>query len=191
MRRSCGGCGRRGRSSSGRTICTSSPMAAVRWSVISATCTIRGISGGLQEGRREDRRLRWRRGWPTRRSEPTRRARSANRRALCGCVGLKPTYGRVSSRGVIPLSPSLDHVGPDCRERGGCGDRAAGDCRIRCGGSSLQRMFPWRLCFGVEGRCEGAARGRAASLFLRRTGSGSRVCDGTCAARDWRRWWRR
>ena len=32
--------------------------------------------------------------------------------ALCGCVGLKPTYGRVSSRGVIPLSASLDHVGP-------------------------------------------------------------------------------
>jgi aspartyl-tRNA(Asn)/glutamyl-tRNA(Gln) amidotransferase subunit A len=32
--------------------------------------------------------------------------------ALCGCVGLKPTYGRVSGRGVIPLSWSLDHVGP-------------------------------------------------------------------------------
>jgi aspartyl-tRNA(Asn)/glutamyl-tRNA(Gln) amidotransferase subunit A len=32
--------------------------------------------------------------------------------ALCGCVGLKPTYGRVSSGGVIPLSWSLDHVGP-------------------------------------------------------------------------------
>jgi aspartyl-tRNA(Asn)/glutamyl-tRNA(Gln) amidotransferase subunit A len=32
--------------------------------------------------------------------------------ALCGCVGLKPTYGRVSCRGVIPLSTSLDHVGP-------------------------------------------------------------------------------
>lgn len=32
--------------------------------------------------------------------------------ALCGCVGLKPTYGRVSSRGIIPLSPSLDHIGP-------------------------------------------------------------------------------
>jgi len=32
--------------------------------------------------------------------------------ALCGLVGLKPTYGRVSSRGVIPLSTSLDHVGP-------------------------------------------------------------------------------
>jgi aspartyl-tRNA(Asn)/glutamyl-tRNA(Gln) amidotransferase subunit A len=35
--------------------------------------------------------------------------------ALCGCVGLKATYGRVSSRGVIPLSASLDHVGPLAR----------------------------------------------------------------------------
>jgi aspartyl-tRNA(Asn)/glutamyl-tRNA(Gln) amidotransferase subunit A len=35
--------------------------------------------------------------------------------ALCGVVGLKPTYGRVSIRGVIPLSPSLDHVGPIAR----------------------------------------------------------------------------
>jgi Asp-tRNA(Asn)/Glu-tRNA(Gln) amidotransferase A subunit family amidase len=32
--------------------------------------------------------------------------------AYCGVVGLKPTYGRVSARGVIPLSPSYDHVGP-------------------------------------------------------------------------------
>ena len=33
----------------------------------------------------------------------------------CGIVGLKPTYGRVSTRGVIPLSWTLDHVGPMCR----------------------------------------------------------------------------
>ena len=32
--------------------------------------------------------------------------------ALCGVVGLKPTYGLVSLRGVTPLSPSLDHGGP-------------------------------------------------------------------------------
>jgi len=32
--------------------------------------------------------------------------------ALCGVVGLKPTYGRVSLRGVTPLSRSLDHAGP-------------------------------------------------------------------------------
>lgn len=35
--------------------------------------------------------------------------------AFCGIVGLKPTYGRVSTRGVFPLSWSLDHVGPLCR----------------------------------------------------------------------------
>jgi aspartyl-tRNA(Asn)/glutamyl-tRNA(Gln) amidotransferase subunit A len=38
--------------------------------------------------------------------------------AYCGIVGLKPTYGRVSNRGVIPLSWSLDHVGPMCRTVG-------------------------------------------------------------------------
>lgn len=32
--------------------------------------------------------------------------------ALCGVVGLKPTYGRVSVRGVMPLAWHLDHVGP-------------------------------------------------------------------------------
>ena len=31
--------------------------------------------------------------------------------SFCSIVGLKPTYGRVSTRGVIPLSWSLDHVG--------------------------------------------------------------------------------
>ncbi|HET7644545.1 MAG TPA: amidase [Nitrososphaeraceae archaeon] len=31
--------------------------------------------------------------------------------SLCGVVGLKPTYGRISKHNVFPLSPSLDHVG--------------------------------------------------------------------------------
>jgi aspartyl-tRNA(Asn)/glutamyl-tRNA(Gln) amidotransferase subunit A len=35
--------------------------------------------------------------------------------SFCGVVGLKPTYGRVSAAGVIPLSPSFDHVGPIAR----------------------------------------------------------------------------
>lgn len=32
--------------------------------------------------------------------------------SCCGVTGLKPTFGRVSISGVVPLSPSLDHVGP-------------------------------------------------------------------------------
>ncbi len=35
--------------------------------------------------------------------------------AWCGITGLKPSYGLVSTRGVMPLSWSLDHVGPMCR----------------------------------------------------------------------------
>jgi aspartyl-tRNA(Asn)/glutamyl-tRNA(Gln) amidotransferase subunit A len=35
--------------------------------------------------------------------------------SLCGIFGLKPTYGRVSKYGVMPLAPSIDHVGPLAR----------------------------------------------------------------------------
>jgi aspartyl-tRNA(Asn)/glutamyl-tRNA(Gln) amidotransferase subunit A len=35
--------------------------------------------------------------------------------SLCGIVGFKPTYGRVSNRGVVPMAWTLDHVGPMCK----------------------------------------------------------------------------
>lgn len=54
--------------------------------------------------------------------------------ACCGITGLKPTYGLVPIDGVVPLSPSLDHVGPMARSAAECarmleamvGPRAAG-----------------------------------------------------------------
>lgn len=38
--------------------------------------------------------------------------------AVCGIVGIKPTYGRVSRHGIASLSWSLDHAGPLCRTAG-------------------------------------------------------------------------
>jgi aspartyl-tRNA(Asn)/glutamyl-tRNA(Gln) amidotransferase subunit A len=35
--------------------------------------------------------------------------------AICGLVGLKPSYGEIPTDGVVPLSQTLDHVGPICR----------------------------------------------------------------------------
>jgi aspartyl-tRNA(Asn)/glutamyl-tRNA(Gln) amidotransferase subunit A len=35
--------------------------------------------------------------------------------AVCGCVGLKPTFGELPCGGIVPLSRSLDHVGPLAR----------------------------------------------------------------------------
>jgi aspartyl-tRNA(Asn)/glutamyl-tRNA(Gln) amidotransferase subunit A len=42
--------------------------------------------------------------------------------SLCGLVGLKPSFGEIAADGVIPLSATLDHVGPLCR--------SVGDARI-------------------------------------------------------------
>ncbi|MFQ5426786.1 MAG: amidase, partial [Gaiellales bacterium] len=35
--------------------------------------------------------------------------------SFCGIVGFKPTYGLIDTAGVMPLAPSLDHVGPLAR----------------------------------------------------------------------------
>lgn len=52
--------------------------------------------------------------------------------AYCGVVGFKPTYERISREGVIPLSPSLDHVGcfaPDTAMVKGVASVLMGDWR--------------------------------------------------------------
>ncbi len=40
--------------------------------------------------------------------------------ACCGVTGFKPTYGLVDTRGIIPLSTSLDHAGPIARSAQDC-----------------------------------------------------------------------
>ncbi|HWT44373.1 MAG TPA: amidase, partial [Vicinamibacterales bacterium] len=40
--------------------------------------------------------------------------------ACCGVVGLKPTYGLVSTDGVFPLAPTFDHAGPMAMSVDGC-----------------------------------------------------------------------
>jgi len=40
--------------------------------------------------------------------------------SLCCITGIKPTYGRVSRAGILPLAWSLDHVGPMCRTAADC-----------------------------------------------------------------------
>jgi Asp-tRNA(Asn)/Glu-tRNA(Gln) amidotransferase A subunit family amidase len=48
--------------------------------------------------------------------------------SFCGVVGFKPTYGRTSRQGVIPLAPSLDHIGCFTSDVGGARLAAASLC---------------------------------------------------------------
>src|SRR5438552_3172896 len=76
--------------------------------------------------------------------------------ACCGATGLKPTYGRVSTYGVIPLSWSLDHVGPIARSAEDCAilfDAIAGyDPRDPNSVSGPPGMASATLIGGAEGR---------------------------------------
>ena len=86
--------------------------------------------------------------------------------ALCGCVGIKPTYGRVSARGVIPLSWSLDHVGPlaaTVAMRRSCCRRLRDTMRL----TWAARMFRCPIMFLLCGEAAKASAGwDSAGAFL-------------------------
>ena len=67
--------------------------------------------------------------------------------AFCGITGLKPSYGRVPAKGVVPLAWSLDHVGPMCRSARDAGMVLS----VLSGGGALNDGLPVvkRLRIGV------------------------------------------
>ncbi len=86
--------------------------------------------------------------------------------ALCGTVGLKPTFGRVSRYGVVPLALSFDHVGPLTR--------TAADAALLLGAiAGRDPRDPATLVRAQSGKTSPASSARAATSkspeeFLRR-----------------------
>jgi len=78
--------------------------------------------------------------------------------AYCGQVGLKPSYGRVSARGVVPLCWRLDHVGPLTRTVSDAGLMLAG----------MAGYDPaWPYARNYQGQDEGLPSAAQANLDLK------------------------
>src|SRR5713226_9777445 len=83
--------------------------------------------------------------------------------SLCGITGLKPTWGRISCEGIVPLSPAFDCAGPLART---VGDAAAltGVLYTRVGREpnlarpSALRTGPGKLCLEIRNAFDAAVR---------------------------------
>ncbi len=99
--------------------------------------------------------------------------------SLCGVVGMKPSFGRISRRGVFPLSWSLDHVGPITRGvedaatmLDACATRPVDDdgVSLRAGVAGMRIGVPWAY---FEDSCdkEIISSFRAAAAHMRSLGA--------------------
>jgi aspartyl-tRNA(Asn)/glutamyl-tRNA(Gln) amidotransferase subunit A len=99
--------------------------------------------------------------------------------ACCGIVGLKPTRALVSTAGVIPLSPTLDHVGPMTRSVADAavmlgamaGSQVDGDAWLRATKRSVRRLRVGISEYHMRDLDEGVQKGIEGALrVLRRAG---------------------
>ena len=77
--------------------------------------------------------------------------------SLCGLVGLKPSFGEIPTDGVVPLSATLDHVGPLCRSVGDARilyDVLRGEpARPAATRRSNACQFDWACCTDISQGC--------------------------------------
>ena len=77
-----------------------------------------GSARSRQVARAEARRLPWSKACASDRSAPTPGARSGSRRRSAGRSVSNPRYGELPCDGIVPLSTTLDHVGPMAQKHG-------------------------------------------------------------------------
>jgi aspartyl-tRNA(Asn)/glutamyl-tRNA(Gln) amidotransferase subunit A len=99
--------------------------------------------------------------------------------SLCGVVGLKPTYGRVSKQGVLPLSYAFDHTGPITR--------TVEDAALMLNAIAGYDPADATTCTPVDDARTLSAGVRAAPAFPARGSSSARMtrCSRRSSVRSW------
>ena len=176
-------CGRPAPSSSARPICTSSRSARPTRSPRSVPPAIHTTRRDRPAARAAGRRRAWPPAWRSPRSAPIPAGRSASRPPPAASSASSRRYGEVSTEGVVPLSRTLDHVGPLARTvtdaslvyralaraiRSRFGRRAEAASSTVCG---------WGCRGGISAICWTTRSGRASRSARRLRAAGARIDD--------------